>query len=183
MILDVGSGSKGYGTVIARGDICIDIGFPPTKLTNFIRADAHNLPFQNETFERVYFYDVIEHVDSPIKALKEIYRVLKQNGDVEISTPNPLHYRIFLRGLRGKGIILSENSDHIATWTEAELGNILRIVGFRNVQFKFVLLDVTEIADKKHMIYDKSLFKALPNFMRRVTGRNIIAYARKLPYS
>jgi ubiquinone/menaquinone biosynthesis C-methylase UbiE len=115
--------------------------------------------------------------------LKEIYRVLKQNGEVEISTPNPLHYRTFLRLLRGKSIILTENSDHIATWTEAELGNILRIAGFRNVRFKYVLLEATVVVDKKHMIYDRSLFNALPNFMRGVTGRNIIAYARKLPYS
>jgi hypothetical protein len=61
------------------------------------------------------------------------------------------------------------------------LGNILRIAGFKKVRFEYVLLEIVEIGDKKHMVYDKTLFKALPRFMHRVTGRNIVAYAKKLP--
>jgi SAM-dependent methyltransferase len=177
--LDVGCGSEAYGpTVTARGSVCIDIGRPFRKPGMFIQADAHHLPFRNNVFDKAFFYDVIEHVDSPIRCLKEIARVLKPGGDIEISTPNPLHWRKFLRALRGKDILLTPVPDHISTWTDAEMRNILIRSGFSSISFKFTILKASEIANPSHMKYDKPLHKLIGK-VSRVTGQNMIINAKK----
>ncbi len=46
----------------------------------FVIADAHKLPFKNNSFELVYCCETIEHVEYPDRVLKELKRVLKKNG-------------------------------------------------------------------------------------------------------
>ncbi len=46
----------------------------------FVQGDAHQLPFENETFDVVYGRYVLEHLQDPSTALKEVYRVLKPGG-------------------------------------------------------------------------------------------------------
>lgn len=46
----------------------------------FLVADAHKLPFKNNSFDLVVCYETIEHLTSPKKALKEVRRVMKDNG-------------------------------------------------------------------------------------------------------
>jgi len=55
------------------------------KLTNqkFIKADVFDLPFENNSFDVVFFIAVFHHIpgkDLRIKTLSEIYRVLKPGG-------------------------------------------------------------------------------------------------------
>ncbi|XOV81727.1 MAG: methyltransferase domain-containing protein [bacterium] len=45
-----------------------------------VMADAHNLPFKDNTFDLVTSMAVSEHLISPITAAQEIYRVLKPGG-------------------------------------------------------------------------------------------------------
>ena len=138
LVLDVGSGTD--ESDIARGNICIDLcRHPKNKPQNFICADAHHLPFKGKIFDKVCMYEVIEHVESPLSCLKEIHRVLKKNGILEVSTPNVFHWRILLRQIRGLRQILSD-SGHIACWTEAELQNILLNSGFSVAQFIYLTL-------------------------------------------
>lgn len=49
-------------------------------------ADAHCLPFKNESFSFVYALAVFEHLHSPWIAADEIFRVLKPGGQVFILT-------------------------------------------------------------------------------------------------
>lgn len=79
--LDVGCGDSPRGNVncdlyleespeIGRGRI-ID----PKKCPNFVRCDAYHLPFRDNTFEEVFSSHFIEHMDKPLKVLKEMLRV------------------------------------------------------------------------------------------------------------
>jgi len=56
---------------------------------NLICSCAENLPFKDGTFQNIVCSEVLEHVISPRKTLTEIARVLRVNGRVGISTPNP----------------------------------------------------------------------------------------------
>jgi SAM-dependent methyltransferase len=47
---------------------------------DFIKSAAENLATKNETFDIVIMLDVLEHVKSPEKTLKESVRVLKPSG-------------------------------------------------------------------------------------------------------
>ncbi|MBC8256890.1 MAG: class I SAM-dependent methyltransferase [Candidatus Marinimicrobia bacterium] len=43
-------------------------------------GDAHNLQFENNTFDLIYIRNVIHYIDHPEKAISEIHRCLKPGG-------------------------------------------------------------------------------------------------------
>jgi SAM-dependent methyltransferase len=173
MILDVGCGH--LSSHLSRGNINTDISKPYTTPENFVLADAHHLPFMGNLFEKVYFYDVIEHVENPSQCLREIRRVLKPNGTVEISTPNPLHWRTFLRVGRGKKIELG-GREHISTWTHIEMEILMEKAGFRDVEICYTILATEKHYSKRHILLDRVAYKFLPS---GISGRNMIATALK----
>jgi len=54
----------------------------------FAVGDVTNLPFENESFDKIILSEVLEHVPEDRKALSEIYRVLKKDGILGITVPN-----------------------------------------------------------------------------------------------
>lgn len=174
LTLDVGSGH--LWSHEARGHINIDLVKPGQKPPVFIQCDAHKLPLKDNCVTRVIFYDVIEHVESPIQVLREINRVLQPGGQIEVSTPNVLHFRRFLRVARKKPLALSDTA-HITAYTEAELRNILLNTGFHKIQISYVILPITEVCDRGHMWIDKVLYRLYPG---AITGRSLIARANKV---
>lgn len=56
-------------------------------LKNVYFAKATKLPFKNNFFNCVTMFDVIEHIKDDVKALKEVERVLKNNGIALFTTP------------------------------------------------------------------------------------------------
>ena len=65
-------------------------------------CDAHNLPFDSEKFDLILCIEVLEHLKNPQKAIDEMFRVLKQDGEIIISTrfifpfhPDPFDYYRF----------------------------------------------------------------------------------------
>ena len=84
--LDVGCGNK------PQGDVNIDL-YPNNpihreggireqinvkNIPNFIVADACHLPFKNNTFQIVIADNIVEHLENPVKAIKEFMRVASQ---------------------------------------------------------------------------------------------------------
>lgn len=71
-----------------------------------------NLPFLPDYFDVIVCTEVLEHVLDPRKVLRNIYSLLKQDGLLLISVPNPQGLRRFLFdfhdefiGLKGEGDI------------------------------------------------------------------------------
>ncbi len=60
--------------------------------SNRILADIYNLPFQNGSYETVICLEVLEHLNHPEKALKEIGRVT--SAGAIISVPNTPFFRL-----------------------------------------------------------------------------------------
>lgn len=56
----------------------------------FCVASAEVLPFRDRSFDAVLCMDVLEHVNSPAAAMREIGRVLAPGGVAYVTTPNPL---------------------------------------------------------------------------------------------
>lgn len=56
-----------------------------------VKMDIHEIPFEDNKFDVVFCNHVMEHVENDIKALKEIYRVLKQGGWAIIQSPIDLN--------------------------------------------------------------------------------------------
>jgi len=56
---------------------------------DLVHGDATKLPFGDNLFDVVIATAVIEHVSEPEKIATECYRVLRQNGIVILTTPDP----------------------------------------------------------------------------------------------
>jgi len=57
-----------------------------------IIGDVHELPFENNSIDSIICIAVLEHVEDPIKAWKEIQRVLKPGGYTFIYVPFLYYY-------------------------------------------------------------------------------------------
>lgn len=127
-VLDLGSGD-GRHTIDAATNACTVVAFDldPAELRNarrrvlrsdasgqlhgeaaFCQGDAERLPFADATFDKVIATDVLECVLDDDRALAEIYRILKPDGRVVVSTPHRRVERLLRRlssqyGLRRGG--------------------------------------------------------------------------------
>ncbi|ODS40452.1 hypothetical protein BEH94_05955 [Candidatus Altiarchaeales archaeon WOR_SM1_SCG] len=55
-------------------------------------ANVYHLPFQSTSFDAVLMADVIEHLDEQDRALKEVCRILRDDGILLLTTPNRQPY-------------------------------------------------------------------------------------------
>lgn len=120
MILDVGCGSDPKGhinldlftglnphLIKSRKNPFVD----PKKIPNFVKGTAYKLPFPKDFFSIVYCCHVIEHLENPIKAIKELRRVSKKY--VIIKVPSL------------RAVLYGERSTHFFTWSEYSLKHLL----------------------------------------------------------
>lgn len=102
-ILDVGCGNARDVLAFAmKGVKCIGIDFSSgminegkkdinkigLKNIDFIVGSGTNLPFKDESFDKISCSEVIEHIPNYEDAIAEISRVLKKGGVLLITTPN-----------------------------------------------------------------------------------------------
>lgn len=82
----------GAGGTPARYPNCIELEHKIFAHTDVV-ADAHRLPFRDSVFDRVFAFNVFEHLREPRAAAQEIERVLKPGGRASIHTAflQPLH--------------------------------------------------------------------------------------------
>jgi len=52
-----------------------------------VKMDVHDIPFDDSSYDVVFCNHVMEHVENDIKAMSEIYRVLKPGGWAIIQSP------------------------------------------------------------------------------------------------
>ena len=98
--LDIGCGGGQFLQFMkdhmkVRNPIGVDISRAAVRETRSRGLDAHlvdvstsNLPFENDCLDLVFCSEVIEHVFDPDFLLGEIWRVLKNEGRVLVTTPN-----------------------------------------------------------------------------------------------
>jgi len=86
--------------------------------------------FRKNYFDLIIMYDVIEHLPRKMeqKALKEIYRILKYNGELLISTPN----KTFLSCLLDPAYYFGHRH-----YTLTEIERILHTCGYKVQSFEY----------------------------------------------
>ncbi len=95
--------------------------FPQGK---FVSGNLPPLPFEDNAFDSVVSFQVIEHIQDDLLFLKEIYRVLRPGGLALITTPNRL-------------MSLSRNPWHVREYTAGELTRLAQTI-FQSVEMKGV---------------------------------------------
>jgi len=92
-VLEIGSKNRRYDYLFnsASGITAIDIN--PEAGKDIIKADAASLPFAAKSFDTVISFEVFEYIKDISIVLKEIARVLNNDGTLIFSVPllNPVH--------------------------------------------------------------------------------------------
>lgn len=70
-----------------------------------IQGDAESLPFEDDTFDIVYSFGVLHHTENTEKAVDELYRVLKPEGQVVVMLYAKSSFYYLLNLLLIQGII------------------------------------------------------------------------------
>jgi len=111
-ILNVGCGTGGFNLVAEEAGaraVGVDADAEAIAIcalkrekggSAFVRAAAERLPFPAETFDLVYCFSSIEHVESVEESVAEMVRVTRRGGLVYVHTPNAWswyegHYKLF----------------------------------------------------------------------------------------
>ncbi len=138
MKLEIGSGNKpkkGYVHFDIREGIGADIV-----------GDARKLPFKDNEFEEVYSRFFLEHLQrkDAVLALKEMFRVLKKGGRLEIIVPNIAYFcKLFVEEKGQKkewalnkiyGFEHYKEDHHFFGYDEEILSKILKESGFVEIK-------------------------------------------------
>lgn len=106
--------------------------YPDIKI---IQGSIYKLPYKNNSFDLVLCTEVLEHLEDPKKALKELARVSKKY--LLLSVPNEPYFML-ANFLRGKNISRWGNDiEHVQHWTSR---------GFE----KFIKSEKLKIIRRKH---------------------------------
>jgi SAM-dependent methyltransferase len=86
LVLGAGEGGNGEGVLrdggfdVVRSDVAIGVG-------TAVAFDAHDIPFQDASFDCVVMQAVLEHVADPERCVAEAGRILRDGGLVYAETP------------------------------------------------------------------------------------------------
>ncbi|GAA2235969.1 demethylmenaquinone methyltransferase [Rarobacter faecitabidus] len=119
---------------------------------DFVRADAMDLPFEDESFDVVTMSFGLRNVADPAKALGELHRVTRPGGRIVLcefsQPPNPLlnsgygFYRsrvlpLVAGAVTGKTDSYTYLSDTIESWpNQVDLGRMLLRAGWQKVAYR-----------------------------------------------
>lgn len=99
VVLDVGGGERFTKWLAEYKDLFKNTDYRTMDYDSTTGADVvgdiHNIPLQEESVDAVICSSVLEHVENPILAVKELHRILKKGGKLFVSVPSiyPYHAR------------------------------------------------------------------------------------------
>lgn len=126
-ILDIGCGTGDFGRLKPSADIevfGIDCDVSALRIARqfeevkIIDLETGNLPYKDDIFDAILAKDILEHIYRPWYLVKEMNRVLKENGVVIVNVPMP------------KPNIVWDDYTHIRGFTKASLKTLFEDYGF-----------------------------------------------------
>ena len=105
-------------------NICYNHG-----LKQACKGDIYALDLADKSVDAVVFMEVIEHLEHPEAAIKEIRRILKLNGKLITVFPNDGFFKI-ARLLTLKFKEAGYDPGHVKQWTQGEMKRFLNQWGF-----------------------------------------------------
>jgi ubiquinone/menaquinone biosynthesis C-methylase UbiE len=177
-VLEIGFG-EGYGTNLLADHLnritALDVNKKAVDYANgkygddnckFQHYNGNRLPYSDQHFDAVISFQVIEHIGDDHQFVKEIQRVLKKNGIAVITTPN--------RKTRLKPGEEPWNEFHVREYSANQLQKLLSGY-FDDVTIMGVRAEPdVERIESNRVSRSLSLYKLLPNFLKRYTTEDYI---------
>ena len=162
-VLDIGCGAGAVTSeLVRRGYAVYGLDIQDEAVRRASAAGLHAqvwdlnqpLPFVDECFDVIVAADVIEHVFDPLALLREVRRMLKDEGYAIFAIPQHFDILQRLRMLFGKGIVTAEhkhycadyrpwNYAHIRLFTLQECFQVVRAAGFKVEKSEFLDLPLS----------------------------------------
>ena len=127
--LNIGCGNDTDGTDF------IDL-YPQRKNVIKCAIDSERFPYKDNTFDKIKMYFVFEHLKNHEHALKEIFRVLKGGGEIDLKTDNASYWYYSLdnkthtAGYESK-LDYGKDDKHYGLFTDWHLKNYFEDSGFK----------------------------------------------------
>lgn len=141
-------------------------------------AEIENANFEENSFDAITIWHVIEHVRNPLEVLKKLYKLSKPGATVFVATPNLDKYlaRIIYRLMRNKPypFYSLKGEQHLFHFTESTLKKIIKKAGF-NIIYSGV--DFASFRLKFKMLEGASFI--LSTIFHRNWNENIMVIAQK----
>jgi SAM-dependent methyltransferase len=139
IVLEIGC-SRGYlselvnreGYFCIGGDISITALRSVRNKNQVMRLDGETLPFKNASFDAVLAINSLEHMPQPQKVLKEVFRVLRNDGLFLGITPD----KGSLLGKFGSRLVTYtslKNPYHVGLMNKKEMNTSLDNAGFKSL--------------------------------------------------
>jgi SAM-dependent methyltransferase len=114
-----------------------------------LQVEASLDNFEKNYFDLIYSNHVFEHLDSPLEIAIKLRSYLKVNGLLLIAVPNECNVKY-----------VSNNIDqHIYTWSEINLGNLLLKAGFEILEIKTIKFRWTPRFVWIHKVFGLYIFR------------------------
>lgn len=144
LILEIGCGTGKFSEKISEWGttfIGLDISFELVRIAKekgrgmFVVGDTEFLPFKEKSFNDVIGISILHHVDVD-KSLKEIGRVLKNNGRIVFTEPNMMNPQILIQ--KNFGFIKKRMGEtpHETAFFRWKIARKFVMNGFKNVLTK-----------------------------------------------
>ena len=154
-VLDCGCGpgsiTLGIAALVAPARV-IGVDFAPSQIeraqssaarmrianVNFQTADCYSLPFPDSSFDRAFSHALMEHLANPLRATKELYRVLKSGGVIGVCSPDWGGFVLAPQSAGLSGAIAAYTSLQTANGGDVQvgrkIGEYLKASGFKDIQ-------------------------------------------------
>lgn len=165
--------SEIYGIDIDKS--LLEFAATHAKRTKLITHDGQSLPFPDNTFDIVCSLQVVEHLERPESFFAEANRVLKANGFLIITTPNPEGIPAKVLGNKWHGY----RYDHISLKTPEEWRKIIRNSGFQILDDGTTGLTGFKVLQKLPFALINWLPMAIFGFFPWYKGESYMMIARK----
>lgn len=90
-VLVVGAGHDPYRSCFSSAERYVALDIVPVRGITDLVADATSLPFDDDTFDCIAAFEIMEHLENPLKLVDEAYRVLVPGGVLLLSVPFLFH--------------------------------------------------------------------------------------------
>jgi len=130
-ILDIGCGNGNFLSACEKRNILVHGYDISERMIEFNRMANHKVydnirEITDNSYDTVTMWEVLEHIDSPDILIKEVWRVLRIEGKLYISTPNFRHPAVNRTNLKKYWPPF-----HLTFWTKKSISYFLKKNGFK----------------------------------------------------